>query len=88
MAALARLFMPNTYIAPTRNFFNQYAKTHFKDRSKPQTAAPLFHLMLFTGVTGYVMEHFAIGQYHVEHKHHEQAAAMAAYKKNGGGGHH
>ena len=66
--------------------------SNFVSRTSPSIRAgsftPALNFMVFVGVIGYVQEYYAIGQYHVAHKHHEVEEALKEYRaKHQEGGH-
>jgi len=63
-------------LPPSPRFLQAYYKEQFAGFSKyyywkyirPGSVKPLAHLMVLTGVVGYTVEWFALGQHHVAHK--------------------
>lgn len=48
--------------------FAGFSKYYYWKYIRPGSIKPLAHLMVLTGVVGYTVEWFALGQHHVAHK--------------------
>ena len=58
-------FPPQAYY---KEQFAGFSKYYYWKYIRPGSVKPLAHLMVLTGVVGYTVEWFALGQHHVAHK--------------------
>ncbi|KAM3571747.1 hypothetical protein VYU27_006226 [Nannochloropsis oceanica] len=62
--ATSHLIRPAYY----KEQFAGFSKYYYWKYIRPGSMKPLAHLMVLTGVLGYTVEWFALGQHHVAHK--------------------
>mmetsp|Transcript_9169 Transcript_9169/g.29735 ORF Transcript_9169/g.29735 Transcript_9169/m.29735 type:complete len:90 (-) Transcript_9169:219-488(-) len=65
--------------------FETFAGGYIK---RGQMAEPIVGFMLLVGTTGYLMEYWALGRYHVAHKKEKIELALKEYDAKHTGGHH
>mmetsp|Transcript_14413 Transcript_14413/g.43666 ORF Transcript_14413/g.43666 Transcript_14413/m.43666 type:complete len:91 (-) Transcript_14413:196-468(-) len=72
-----------------QNMWNQFAETAATQYfQKGKMAEPIVAFMLLVGTSGYAIEYFVLGRYHVAHKKEKTALALAEYDAKHGGHHH
>ncbi|KAJ8601966.1 hypothetical protein CTAYLR_004465 [Chrysophaeum taylorii] len=83
--ALKVAVSPATYREAYAGFSKWYIETYIRPGKMAQ---PIVSMMVTIGFTGYFIEYFAVGRYHVAHKKAKIDAALKEYDAHHGGGHH